>query len=103
MATARDVLGKLAVVLVVGAAAAGAYNVMSDNAGVLKSARLAMACPSESACQLSRFDRRPWEQRFELFQGARGKVVRCRPAMILVGEWRCQVTDETPAPPVIAR
>jgi hypothetical protein len=101
--TAKDVLAKVLVVLLVAAAGLSAYNVLSDVTPITKQARLALACPSEAACQLSRFERRPWEHRFEFFIAREGKVVRCSPQYLLVGPYQCRVTDERAAPPVIAR
>lgn len=103
MASAKDVASKVVMVVALAAVGLSIYNVTADNAAVLKAARLAMACPSEAECQLSRYDRRPWEQRFELFSHGRGKVVRCSPAYVLVGAYQCRVTDETAQPPVHAR
>jgi|LNFM01.1.fsa_nt_gb hypothetical protein len=103
MASARDIAGKLVVVVILGASGLGLYNIVSDMAPVLKLARIALACPSEQACQLSRYDRRPWEQRFEIFLNRRGKVVRCSPQYLLVGAYQCRVTDEQAAAPVLAR
>lgn len=103
MASAKDVVGKVVMLIVLGAAGLSIYNVTTDNAPVLKAARLAMACPTEAECQLSRYDRRPWEQRFELFSRGQGKVVRCSPAYVLVGPYQCRVTDETAQPPVRVR
>jgi hypothetical protein len=103
MASARDIAGKLVVVAVVAAAGLGAYNTFSDMTPIMKQARLSLACPSEAACQLSRYDRRPWEQRFEFYLGRQGKVVRCSPQYLLVGPYQCRVTDEQAAPPAIAR
>lgn len=103
MASAKDIAGKVIAVIIVSAAAIGVYNIASDNTVVVKAARLALACPTEAECQLSRYDRRPWEQRFEIFTRGRGKVVRCSPQYALVGEWKCRVTDEVAQPPNIAR
>lgn len=103
MATAKDIAGKLVALAAVAAGGLAIYNVTSDPAPVLKSARLALACPSEAACQVSRYDRKPWEIRYEIFNGADGKVVRCSPAFLLVGEWKCRATDERAAPPVRVR
>jgi hypothetical protein len=103
MKRAGEFFWRAILLLVVVAAALGAYNVFSDNTPVVKAARLALACPSENACQLSRYDRRPWEQRFEFYQGRQGKVVRCRPAYVLAGPYACKVTDEAAAPPQFAR
>lgn len=103
MASAKDIAGKLVALAAVAAGGLAIYNVTSDPAPVLKSARLALACPSEAACQVSRYDRKPWEIRYEIFNGADGKVVRCSPAFLLVGEWKCRATDERAAPPVRVR
>ncbi len=103
MASAKDVVGKIVMVVVLGAAGLSVYNVTADNTAVVKAARLAMACPSEAECQLSRYDRRPWEQRFELFSRGQGKVVRCAPEYLLLGAYKCRVTDERAAPPAVVR
>lgn len=103
MASAKDIVGKVVAAIAVGAAIVGVYNIASDNTLVVKAARLAFACPTETECQLSRYDRRPWEQRFEIFNRGRGKVVRCSPQYLLVGEWKCRVTDEVAQPPNTAR
>lgn len=103
MASARDIAGKILVVVVVAAAGIGAYNTFSDMTPIVKQARLSLSCASESACQLSRYDRRPWEQRLEFYIGRQGKVVRCSPQYFLVGPYHCHVTEEQAAPPVIVR
>ncbi|MDP3277839.1 MAG: hypothetical protein Q8Q09_21830 [Deltaproteobacteria bacterium] len=80
-----------------------AYNVMSDMTPIVKRARLVLACPSEAACALSRWDRRPWEQRLEFYLRGEGRVVVCRPIYVLAGEHTCSVTTETAAAPQFAR
>jgi hypothetical protein len=103
MASAKDIVAKVIAAMAVSAMIVGVYNTISDNTLVLKAARLVLACPTESECQLSRIDRRPWEQRFEIFYRGRGQVVRCSPRYLLVGEWKCRVTDEVAQPPHTTR
>lgn len=84
--------------LAIGAIGLGVYNITSDLTPTIKSARLALACPTESDCQLSRWDRRPWEQKLEFYIAGHGKVVRCQPQYLLFGEMQCRVTGEVAEP-----
>lgn len=97
------ILQRVLLVLVLVAVGLGVYNVSSDLTPVFKAARLALRCESESACQISRYDRRPWEQRLEIFVSGRGKVVRCHPKFVLVGDLECTVTEEPVSAPQIIR
>ncbi len=97
------IVQRVVLVLVLIAVGLGVYNVTVDMTPVIKSARLALACPSEAECRLSRWERRPWEQRLEFYLGSQGKVVLCRPQYWLVGTLQCAVSMETAAPPQVTR
>jgi len=81
-----------ATVLCLAASAAAAYNVFSDNTDVEKEAERA-ACGGDGSAvchpQMSRSERSPFAQTFELSTSKRTVEVKCARAWILVGDYAC--------------
>ena len=70
---------------------AGFYNVVSDNTEVVKMAT-AVACGTEGpACkgQMTRMERNPIAQSFEIVTPKKKVDVRCSRAYVLAGEYAC--------------
>jgi hypothetical protein len=70
---------------------AAAYNVMSDNAGVVGMA-LASACHDGGPnchAEMTRMERTPFSQTFEFVTPKRKVEVRCARALVMVGEYTC--------------
>ncbi|MBI4700294.1 MAG: hypothetical protein HY744_03845 [Deltaproteobacteria bacterium] len=69
------------------------YNVYSDNAAVLRLAEEA-ACGSQGkqcSARMSRMERTPFSQTFEIATPKRTVDVRCVRAFYMVGEYSCKV------------
>lgn len=69
----------------------GLYNVMSDNIEVVRMAE-ALACKDEKPpCkgQMTRMERNPIAQSFEISTSKRRVDIRCTRAFYLVGEYAC--------------
>jgi hypothetical protein len=67
------------------------YNVQSDNAGVLVLASES-ACHGEPAtcrAQMTRMERTPFGQTFELATSKHKVEVRCVRALVLIGDYSC--------------
>lgn len=70
---------------------AGAYNVMSDNTDVVRMAT-AVACDTEGAAcngQVTRMERNPIAQQFEITTRKRKVDVRCTRDYVFLGEYNC--------------
>ncbi|MGK3993396.1 hypothetical protein [Sorangium sp. So ce1024] len=90
--------------LCVAFSASAVYNVVSDNADVERMAAL-VACgedtaagaaegrrPSDGcAARVTRLERTPFGQTFELTTAKRTVDVRCERAFVLAGEYRCKL------------
>ncbi len=78
-------------VLCVGFTLSAVYNVFSDNAAVEQKAR-AIACGDQGAscaAKVTRLERTPFGQTFELATPKRTVGVKCVRALVLVGEYGC--------------
>ena len=72
-------------------AAGAVINVMGDNAEVLQAA-LRIACgdgPSPCGAQMTRMERTPFSQTFDVATKKGTIVVTCKRALVLFGEYTC--------------
>lgn len=72
---------------------AGLYNVMSDNIEVIRMAEN-VACGTEGkTCnpQMTRMERNPIAQSFEIVTAKKKVDVRCMRAFVFAGDYRCEL------------
>jgi len=84
---ARRVLTVLCIV----AGTMAIYNVMSDNDDVRRMAEKVACGDTGAACrpQMTRMDRSPFAQSFEIVTTKRTFEVRCTRSLVLVGDYSC--------------
>jgi hypothetical protein len=96
MPTATQIVRPFVSVILLAVTALGLINVYGDNQDVKQRAQLVACGGKECSTQLTRLERTPLAQTFDLVAEPRGTnkgrqtvTIRCARSMILLGDWEC--------------
>lgn len=101
MAEAKNILRSGFSVVLLVATGLGLYNVFSDNAEVKNHAESVACGKPGCSLKLTREARNPIAQSFEyqLQKSSTPATVDCKLSLLLVGEWKCELTGGPSPPP----
>jgi len=97
MSAAKQLVRPVTTVLLLGITVLGLINVYGDNAEVKNQARMVACGGKECPTQVTRLERTPLGQTFDIAaepngvrKGSVTATVKCARSKVLIGDWECQ-------------